>query len=167
VWYLLGAGTVDEKVWAIIEAKRAPFRAGAEGRGETGTKKSTAVEVLDGYRHHGQARRASHVRIGNVVPLKRREGKLRMLTEAQTIYYGLQALVAYTPDKLGSDKLLSIRTACVPAARWTWPMWQEAARVVGVHRQALTGSFGDPARFDSVAAMLRKPRVQQAYLGDC
>jgi len=87
-----------------------------------------------------------------------------MLTEAQTIYYGLQTLVAYMPDKLGPDKLFSVRTVCVPVEEWTGPMWYEAARIVGVHRKALTESFGDPGRFDTVAAQLGKPPIEQALV---
>jgi hypothetical protein len=72
-WYLLGADTVDIPVWGIIEGKRALFRAGAEGRGAEVTEQSTALEVLDSYRHYQRTPHASHALVNNVVPLRRKE----------------------------------------------------------------------------------------------
>jgi hypothetical protein len=72
-WYLLGADTVDIPVWGIIQGKRALFRAGAEGRGAEVTEQSTALEVLDGYRHYQRTPHASHALVSNVVPLRRKE----------------------------------------------------------------------------------------------
>jgi hypothetical protein len=69
-WYLLGAKTIDEGVWKILERKRAMFRAGAEGRaGGKAEELSTALELLDEYRfrepHVGLARHPS-----NIIPFR-------------------------------------------------------------------------------------------------
>jgi SWI/SNF-related matrix-associated actin-dependent regulator of chromatin subfamily A-like protein 1 len=50
-WYLLGADTVDERVWKIIDTKRTLFRAGAEGRGAEEIEASVAAQLIDSYRH--------------------------------------------------------------------------------------------------------------------
>ena len=49
-WYLLGADTIDERVWKIIEAKRALFRAGAEGKGAPEVEQAVTTELLNIYR---------------------------------------------------------------------------------------------------------------------
>jgi hypothetical protein len=49
-WYLLGADTIDDRVWKIIEAKRALFRAGAEGKGEAEVEQAVTTELLNSYR---------------------------------------------------------------------------------------------------------------------
>jgi hypothetical protein len=71
-WYLIGAGTVDEKVWAINEAKRVLFRAGAEGRGAPGTDQSTALAILNEYQRQPTPP-ASHALVSNIVQLHRKE----------------------------------------------------------------------------------------------
>lgn len=89
----------------------------------------------------------------------------RLLTEAQTIYYGLQCLVV--SRQLGPDKLFSIRTACVPVEEWTGPMWYEAARVVGTQCRHLPPSLGDPTACPLVRQMVGKPPSEQALTDAC
>jgi SWI/SNF-related matrix-associated actin-dependent regulator 1 of chromatin subfamily A len=65
-WYLLGAGTIDECVWKIIEAKRKLFRAGAEGKGTAEMEQGVTTELLNSYRRDTPTRqRGPDVPIGH------------------------------------------------------------------------------------------------------
>jgi len=56
------------------------------------------------------------------------------LSEAQSIYYGLQLIGLHLPGELKSDKLFVMRSCCVPLSGWTDSMWMEGARIVSTHR---------------------------------
>jgi len=72
-WYLLGADTIDERVWKIIGTKRTLFRAGAEGKGAEEVEQGVAVQLLDSYRldpptplHHDHA-----PRLATITPIRK------------------------------------------------------------------------------------------------
>jgi hypothetical protein len=62
-WYLLGADTVDERVWKIIDTKRTLFRAGAEGKGAEGVEQAVTAQLLASYRN--EAPSASRITLGH------------------------------------------------------------------------------------------------------
>jgi SWI/SNF-related matrix-associated actin-dependent regulator 1 of chromatin subfamily A len=73
-WYLLGADTVDERVWKIIDTKRTLFRAGAEGKGAEEVEQSVAAQLLDGYRLDPPT--PLHIdhapRLATIIPIRKR-----------------------------------------------------------------------------------------------
>ena len=75
-WYLLGAGTIDERVWKIIDTKRTLFRAGAEGKGATEVEQGVAAQLLDGYRQEtttvATVKPISHTpRLATITPIRK------------------------------------------------------------------------------------------------
>jgi hypothetical protein len=75
-WYLLGADTIDERVWKIIEAKRALFRAGAEGKGAPEVEQAVAAQLLDSYRRDKPTTPAPVIdiapRLATIIPIRKR-----------------------------------------------------------------------------------------------
>jgi hypothetical protein len=88
------------------------------------------------------------------------------LTEAQSIYYGLQLIGLHMPDELRADKLFVMRASCVPLSEWTDSMWMEGARIVSVHRGIfIAAGQPDPISFDGlVRRMADKPPTSQGLI---
>jgi SNF2 family DNA or RNA helicase len=75
-WYLLGADTIDERVWKIIDTKRTLFRAGADGKGTEEIEQRVAAQLLDGYRQEtptaATVKPISHTpRLATITPIRK------------------------------------------------------------------------------------------------
>jgi hypothetical protein len=73
-WYLLGADTIDERVWSIIDTKRTMSMAAADGQGAEEIEASVAVQLLDGYRHGAATSATSTIydlapRLATIIPI--------------------------------------------------------------------------------------------------
>jgi hypothetical protein len=88
------------------------------------------------------------------------------VTEAYTVYYGLQLLGLHMPGELKSDKLFVMRASCVPIDEWTGPMLAEGARIVAVHREIFVAAGQpDPTSIDGlVSRMAGQPPVHQGII---
>jgi hypothetical protein len=75
-WYRLGADTIDERVWKIIDTKRTLFRAGADGKGTEEIEQRVAAQLLDGYRQEtptaATVKPISHTpRLATITPIRK------------------------------------------------------------------------------------------------
>ena len=87
------------------------------------------------------------------------------LTEAQSIYYGLQLIGLHLPGELKADKLFVMRSCCVPLSGWTDSMWMEGARIVSTHRDIFVAAQQpDPINLALVSRMAGKAPVSQGLV---
>jgi hypothetical protein len=87
------------------------------------------------------------------------------LSEAESIYYGLQLIGLHMPGELKSDKLFVMRASCVPIAEWTDSMWMEGARIVALHRGIfIAARQPDPINLELVSRMADKPPISQGLI---
>jgi len=88
------------------------------------------------------------------------------LSEAESIYYGLQLIGLHMPGELKSNKLFVMRACCIPIGEWTDSMWMEGARIAAVHHEIFVAARQpDPISIDGlVSRMAGEPPVARGLL---